>query len=215
MQGADRGAALTQRLLAFARRQELRPETVDLPRLVGGMEELLRRALGPAIEITTEFPADLPSGPRRSNQLELALLNLALNARDAMPDGGRSSSAGQCVASGFDSPQGLPAGHYVCLSVSDTGDGMDEATLKRATEPFFTTKGAGKGTGLGLSMVHGLAAQSGGAMRMTSRPGEGTTVELWLPVSDTAGAWPKRCRLARRSAMRAGHAASWWSTTIR
>jgi len=186
MQGADRGATLTKRMLAFARRQELRPETVDVPRLVSGMEELLRRTLGPAIEITTEYRADLPPIRVDPSQLELALLNLALNARDAMPYGGRLVIGGFCVASGFDSPQGLPAGHYVCLSVSDTGDGMDEVTLKRAAEPFFTTKGAGKGTGLGLSMVHGVAAQSGGAMRMTSKPGAGTTVELWLPVSDAA-----------------------------
>jgi signal transduction histidine kinase len=186
MQGADRGATLTKRMLAFARRQELRPETVDVPRLVNGMEELLRRTLGPAIEITTEYRPDLPSIRVDPGQLELALLNLALNARDAMPYGGRLVIGGYCVASGFDSPKGLPVGPYVCLSVSDTGDGMDETTLKRAAEPFFTTKGAGKGTGLGLSMVHGVAAQSGGAMRMTSKPGAGTTVELWLPVSDTA-----------------------------
>jgi signal transduction histidine kinase len=186
MQGADRGATLTKRMLAFARRQELRPETVDVPRLVNGMEELLRRTLGPAIEVTTEYRADLPPIRVDPGQLELALLNLALNARDAMPYGGRLVIGGYCVASGFDSPQGLPVGPYVCLSVSDTGDGMDETTLKRAAEPFFTTKGAGKGTGLGLSMVHGVAAQSGGAMRMTSKPGAGTTVELWLPVSDTA-----------------------------
>ena len=103
-----------------------------------------------------------------------------------MPHGGRLVIGGRCVASGADRPKELAAGRYVCLTVSDTGAGMDEATLKRAAEPFFTTKGAGKGTGLGLSMVHGVAAQSGGAMRMTSRPGEGTTVELWLPVSEAA-----------------------------
>ena len=110
MQGADRGATLTKRMLAFARRQELRPETVDVPRLVDGMEELLRRTLGPAIEITTEYRADLPSIRVDPSQLELALLNLALNARDAMPYGGRLVIGGYCVASGFDSPQGLPAG---------------------------------------------------------------------------------------------------------
>jgi CheY-like chemotaxis protein len=112
-----------------------------------------------------------------------------LNARDAMSHGGQMTIAGRSVTTGPDCPQELGAGHYVCITVSDTGSGMDAKTLQRAAEPFFTTKGAGKGTGLGLSMVHGLAAQSGGAMRMMSRPGEGTTVELWLPVSrDTAGA---------------------------
>ena len=188
VQGADRGATLTKRMLAFARRQELRPETVDVPRLVDGMGEMLRRTLGPAIQVVTAYRPDLPPIRVDPNQLELALLNLALNARDAMPYGGRVVIGGSCVVSGSDAPTGLEPGCYVCLTVSDTGAGMDAATLKRAAEPFFTTKGAGKGTGLGLSMVHGVAAQSGGAMRMTSQPGDGTTVELWLPLSETAPA---------------------------
>jgi signal transduction histidine kinase len=183
MQGAERGATLTRRMLAFARRQELRPASVDVPRLVAGMEELLRRTLGPAIEITAEYSPDLPRARVDPNQLELAVLNLALNARDAMPQGGRLIITGHCQTNGWNRPAELPPGRYVCLSVSDNGVGMDEATLKRATEPFFTTKGSVKGTGLGLSMVHGLAAQSEGAMRISSRRGMGTTVELWLPVS--------------------------------
>ncbi len=185
MQGADRGTTLTKRMLAFARRQELKPETVDIGRLFTGLEELLRRTLGPSIDIVTEFHDDLPPIRIDPNQLELALLNLALNARDAMPFGGRLA----VVASRMPAergPQGLNLGDYVCLSVIDSGAGMDASTAKRATEPFFTTKGAGKGTGLGLSMVDGLAAQSGGAMRITSRLGEGTTVALWLPVSERA-----------------------------
>ena len=186
MQGADRGATLTKRMLAFARRQELRPETVDVPRLIDGMEEMLRRTLGPGIQIITTYRPDLPPIRVDPNQLELALLNLALNARDAMPYGGRLVIGGTRITSETGVPKELEAGSYVCLTVSDSGAGMDEATLKRATEPFFTTKGAGKGTGLGLSMVHGVAAQSGGAMRITSRPGDGTTVELWLPLSETA-----------------------------
>jgi signal transduction histidine kinase len=186
MQGADRGATLTKHMLAFARRQELRPETVDVPRLVNGMEEMLRRTLGPGIQIVTTYRPDLPPIRVDPNQLELALLNLALNARDAMPYGGRLVIGGSCVASGADHPKDLEAGRYVCLTVSDSGAGMDEATLRRAADPFFTTKGVGKGTGLGLSMVQGVAAQSGGAMRITSTPGDGTTVELWLPLSDTA-----------------------------
>ncbi|MGC1411553.1 MAG: response regulator [Acetobacteraceae bacterium] len=185
MQGADRGATLTKRMLAFARRQELRPETVDVPRLIGGMEEMLRRTLGPGIQILMTYRPDLPPIRVDPNQLELALLNLALNARDAMPYGGRLVIGGTRITSEAGAPKELEAGSYVCLTVSDSGAGMDEATLKRATEPFFTTKGAGKGTGLGLSMVHGVAAQSGGSMRITSRPGDGTTVELWLPLSET------------------------------
>ncbi len=186
MQGADRGATLTKRMLAFARRQELRPETIDVPRLVDGMEEMLRRTLGPGIQIITAYRPALPSIRVDPNQLELALLNLALNARDAMPHGGRLVIGGSYMTSANDRPKELADGSYVCLTVSDTGAGMDEATLKRAAEPFFTTKGAGKGTGLGLSMVHGVAAQSGGVMRITSNPGDGTTVELWLPVAETA-----------------------------
>ena len=185
MQGAERGATLTKRMLAFARRQELRPETVDVPRLVDGMGEMLRRTLGPGIQVVTAYRPDLPPVRVDPNQLELAILNLALNARDAMPQGGRLVIGGSCVT-GANLPKDLAPGRYVCLTVSDTGAGMDEATLKRATEPFFTTKGAGKGTGLGLSMVHGVVAQSGGAMRITSQPGDGTTVELWLPLSETA-----------------------------
>jgi signal transduction histidine kinase len=185
VQGADRGATLTKRMLAFARRQELRPETVDVERLVESMEEMLRRTLGPSIQIITTYGAGLPAIRVDPNQLELALLNLALNARDAMPFGGRLSIGGR-LASKREYPSELAPGHYVCVTVSDTGAGMDEMTLKRATEPFFTTKGAGKGTGLGLSMVDGVAAQSGGLMRMVSRIGEGTAVELWLPVSESA-----------------------------
>jgi signal transduction histidine kinase len=183
IQGAERGATLTKRMLAFARRQELKPETVEIPNLVDSMVEMLRRSLGPGIQITTGFEADVPPTRVDPNQLELALLNLALNARDAMPLGGKLtiSAHRERVAAG-DVP-GLEPGEYVCITERDTGEGMDEVTLKRATEPFFTTKGAGRGTGLGLSMVDGLVAQSGGAMRITSRQGAGTTVELWLPVS--------------------------------
>jgi signal transduction histidine kinase len=184
LQAAERGATLTKRMLAFARRQELRPETIDVPKLVRGMEELLRRTLGATIEIVTEYPPDLPPVQVDPSQLELALLNLSLNARDAMPNGGRLGIVGRGVSADEARP-GLAPGRYVCITVSDTGIGMDEQTLKRAAEPFFTTKGAGKGTGLGLSMVHGLAAQSGGAMRLDSHPGAGTSVELWLPVSET------------------------------
>jgi signal transduction histidine kinase len=184
--GAERGATLTKRMLAFARRQDLKPEIVDLADLVANMTEMLVRSLGPTIQIETEFPPNLPPVEADPNQLELALLNLALNARDAMPLGGllKVSSFGQTVEAN-EIPH-LAPGEYVCLSVSDTGSGMDEATLKQAAEPFFTTKGLGKGTGLGLSMIDGLAAQSGGTMRLISEVGRGTTVEVWLPRSHQA-----------------------------
>ena len=183
IQGAERGASLTKRMLAFARRQELKPAIVNIASLVESMTEMLRRSLGPGVQITTSFPERLSRVKIDPNQFELAILNLALNARDAMPLGGslRITSSDEIVSPNDKS--GLDPGFYVRLSVSDTGSGMDEATLKRATEPFFTTKGVGKGTGLGLSMVHGLAAQSGGSMRLSSVPGRGTTVELWLAAA--------------------------------
>jgi signal transduction histidine kinase len=183
VKGAERGATLTKRMLAFARRQELKPETLEVVRLVGGMEEMLRRTLGPTIQITIDLRNDLPAIRVDPNQLELALLNLTLNARDAMPLGGQLEITARRMPAAH-GPQSLAPGDYVCVAVADSGTGMDEATAKRATEPFFTTKGAGKGTGLGLSMVHGLAAQSGGAMRIKSRVGRGTTVELWLPTAE-------------------------------
>jgi signal transduction histidine kinase len=183
IQAAERGTTLTKRMLAFARRQELRPETVDITQLINGMGEMLRRSLGPTIEIRMEFEDSLALVRVDPNQLELALLNLALNGRDAMPHGGRLSMAARRRRVDGGNPLNLTAGEYVCVVVTDTGVGMDETTLNRAPEPFFTTKGVGKGTGLGLSMVYGLAAQSGGAARIASRVGVGTAVELWLPVS--------------------------------
>jgi signal transduction histidine kinase len=184
IEGAERGAALTQRMLAFARRQELRPEIADLAELVGGTIEMLRRSVGPTIKVTTELQPDLAPVRIDPNQLELALLNLAVNARDAMPDGGdlKIMAHAERVAAG--GAPGVDPGDYIVIQVGDTGCGMDEATLKRAAEPFFTTKDMGRGTGLGLSMVDGLAGQSGGAMRIRSRPGVGTDVELWLPASE-------------------------------
>ena len=184
IQGAERGATLTKRMLAFARRQELRPATVNVPKLVDSMVEMLGRSLGPGIEITTEFENHVPATRVDPNQLELALLNLALNARDAMPGGGRLTISARGERVGPGAIPGLAVGDYVCIAERDTGVGMDEATLKRATEPFFTTKGVGRGTGLGLSMVDGLVAQSGGAMRISSKVGTGTSIELWLPVSE-------------------------------
>jgi signal transduction histidine kinase len=181
--GAERGATLTKRMLAFARRQELKPEVIDVAELVGNMAEMLARSLGPTIQIETGFPSSLPPVEADPNQLELALLNLALNARDAMPLGGQLKISSRSETVAANNIPRLGPGEYVCLSVSDTGSGMDEVTLKQAAEPFFTTKGLGKGTGLGLSMIDGLAAQSGGTMRLISQIGQGTTVEVWLPKS--------------------------------
>jgi CheY-like chemotaxis protein len=183
VQGAERGAALTQRMLAFARKQELKLEAVELPGLMRSMVALLRPSLGPGIEVDIQLPASLPPVRSDAAQLEVALLNLAVNARDAMGDSGRILISAEPTK--IDRPQlpGLPAGGYVRLVVRDTGEGMDEETLAKAAEPFFTTKGVGKGTGLGLAMVHGVAAQSGGQLVLRSRKGEWTAAELWLPVA--------------------------------
>jgi PAS domain S-box-containing protein len=183
VQGAKRGSSLTQRMLAFARRQELKQETVDLASLVNNMMQLLERSLGPTINIETRFPREMLLVRTDANQLETALLNLAINGRDAMSDGGTLtiSAAEESITAVH--PTNLPPGQYACLAVSDTGHGMDEATLARAAEPFFTTKGIGKGTGLGLSMVDGLTGQSGGKLMVHSVLGRGTTIELWLPIA--------------------------------
>jgi len=181
VKGAERGAVLTQRMLAFARRQDLKTERVEIPMLVRGMAELIQRSLGPAIAIETRFPLSLGAVSADANQLEMALLNLVVNARDAMPDGGQISIVAQdrIVAAG----DRLDPGRYVILSITDTGTGMDAATLDKAMEPFFTTKGVGKGTGLGLPMVHGLAEQLGGRFVLESESGKGTTASLWLPAA--------------------------------
>lgn len=184
MDAARRGVSLTRRMLAFARRQDLAITHVDVGMLVNGMSDLMERSIGPGIAIENEIPLNLPQVRVDANQLDNALLNLVLNARDAMPRGGfiRISARLETAATG--GPNDLAAGAYVCLSVTDTGHGMDAATLDRAAEPFFTTKGVGKGTGLGLSMVHGMLAQLGGRMILKSQVGEGTTAELWLPVAN-------------------------------
>lgn len=186
IKGAERGRSLTQRMLAFARRQELAPEPLDLNSLFDGMSELLERALGPSINIQTRFPLTLPPLIADPNQLELAILNLAVNARDAMNGEGDLviSASRETVATA--SQSWMAPGEYVCLRVTDTGTGMDEETLRRATEPFFTTKGVGKGTGLGLSMTHGMAKQLGGDFLLHSIEGEGTTAEIWLPASSAS-----------------------------
>lgn len=184
LQATERGGALVQRLLAFARKQRLQPQSVDLTGLVAGLEDLLRRTLASHTRLTITSAADLAAALVDANQLELAILNVTINARDAMPGGGALHIDLRNRRTGSNSPPDLPTGDYVVISISDTGTGMDEATLARAFEPFFTTKLTEGGSGLGLPMVHGFAAQSGGAVQIRSKPGEGTTVELWLPRAD-------------------------------
>jgi len=158
--------------------------------LIDGIVDLIRRSLGPSIRVVLDVPRHLSRARVDPNQLELALLNLAINARDAMPGGGTLTLTVSDDVAGDRHPLGLKPGGYVRLVASDTGVGMDRATLARATEPFFSTKGVGKGTGLGLSMIHGLAAQSGGTLSLSSAPGAGTSVELWLPATDEPAADP-------------------------
>jgi PAS domain S-box-containing protein len=191
LQGAQRGAALTQRMLAFARRQELKLQTINVTELVNGMTELLQSSLGSSVHIETHFSIGLPKVSADANQLELAILNLTMNARDAMPKGGTIVIAAR-ERTVHDEP-GLKPGRYVCVAVKDTGTGMDEETVRRATEPFYTTKGVGKGTGLGLPMVLGMTEQSGGKLYLKSKPGEGTTVELCLPVAASEEDEKKEC----------------------
>ncbi len=185
MQSAERAKTLVARLLSFARRQTLAPQPVDPATLLAGVRDLISHSVGPAIQVNIDIPDNMPPALVDPHQLELALLNLAVNARDAMENGGTLTITVQTDE--FLTPNaGLERGRYVRLQVTDTGHGMDEATLARAVEPFFSTKDIGKGTGLGLSMVHGLALQSGGAFRLSSVVGGGTTATLWLPVALSA-----------------------------
>jgi PAS domain S-box-containing protein len=187
IQGAERGATLTKRLLAFARRQELKLEAIELQTLIPDMVDFLRQSVGPSIEIVVDIGDDVAPIIIDANQFELALMNLAVNARDAMPKGGLLTIAARNATTDRSKlPISIPQGEYVRLTVADTGEGMDEATRAKAMEPFFTTKGIGKGTGLGLSMVHGLTAQSGGAMDIASEVGRGTVITLWLPRASGA-----------------------------
>jgi CheY-like chemotaxis protein len=181
---AQRAAALTARLLAFGRRQSLDLLATDVNRLVQGMEDLLHRTLGEHVEIETHLAADLWLATSDTGQLENALLNLCINARDAMPDGGKLTieTANTHLDAHYASTRAeVTAGDYVVLSVSDTGTGMAAATIDKVFEPFFTTKPIGQGTGLGLSMIYGFARQAGGHVRIYSELGVGTTVKLYMP----------------------------------
>ena len=182
--GAERAAVLTQRLLAFSRRQPLAPKPIDPNKLIAGMSELLHRTLGEQVEVETVRASGLWRVEADPNQLENAILNLAVNARDAMPRGGKLTieTANTHLDRAYVAQNAeVTPGQYVVICVSDTGSGMDEETASRAFEPFFTTKEVGKGTGLGLSMVYGFVKQSGGHLKIYSEPGEGTTVKIYLP----------------------------------
>lgn len=183
-QGATRrAAALTHRLLAFSRRQNLAPKPTDVNRLVAGMQDMIQRTVGPAIPVQVVGASGLWPALVDTSQLENALLNLCLNARDAMPNGGQITieTANKWLDEQAARQQGVPKGQYLSLCVTDTGSGMSAETISRAFEPFYTTKPLGQGTGLGLSMIYGFAQQSGGQVRIYSELGQGTTVCIYLP----------------------------------
>ncbi len=185
-QSAERARALIGRLLTFARKQSLAPRPFDAAALVSGLRELIERSLGQAFQLHLEVAPGLPAAMADPNQMELALLNLAVNGRDAMQDAGRHDGQLTIEVREDRTPPptlGLPQAAYIRFAVTDSGIGMDAATLKRAVEPFFSTKAVGRGTGLGLATVHGLALQSGGALHLESEPGTGTTASIWLPVT--------------------------------
>jgi nitrogen-specific signal transduction histidine kinase len=192
IQGVRRAATLTQRLLAFARQQALSPQPVDANRLVANLSEMLQRTLGETVVLETVQAAGLWRTFADVNQLENALLNLAVNARDAMPDGGRmvietaNAHLDDAYVAGLTEP--VEPGQYVMIAVADTGAGIPADVVERVFEPFFTTKAVGKGTGLGLSQVYGFVRQSAGHVKIYSEPGEGTTVKIYLPRYTGGGA---------------------------
>jgi len=186
LQAADRAKTLLQRLLGFARRQALQTQAVDIRGLLSGMRDLISSSVGPTVDVHLRCDLELPSALIDPNQLELAILNLSVNARDAMPNGGPLTILAEQIAIGPRSTPKMKPGLYVRVSVIDAGFGMEPETLARAVEPFYSTKEFGRGTGLGLSMVHGLAAQLGGGFELSSAPGEGTRVDLYLPVAEDA-----------------------------
>jgi signal transduction histidine kinase len=182
-QAVERGAKLTAQLLAFSRSQNLDLRPTDINELLAAMRELLGLSLGPTVRVLTEFSPDVPKATADANQLELAVLNLCINARDAMPSGGAVTLSTSVRES---QESDLPGGRYIVISVKDTGTGISPETLSKVFNPFFTTKPVGKGTGLGLSQVYGIARQSGGTARISSQEGQGTVVEIWLAPADPA-----------------------------
>jgi PAS domain S-box-containing protein len=188
LQSAQRAKVLVQRLLAFARRQPLQSSPIDVGALIKGLADLINSTVGPQIVLNIDVAEDLPSAEADPNQLEMAVLNLVVNARDAMDGPGTISLSVTAEVLNDGEVSNLKSGRYLRLLVADTGHGMDDVTLSRAIEPFFSTKGVGQGTGLGLSMAHGLAAQLGGALTIASQAGKGTRVSIWLPESDASPA---------------------------
>ncbi|HET7316403.1 MAG TPA: response regulator [Sphingomicrobium sp.] len=188
IRAADQGSDLVRRLLAFSRQQQLEPAALDLEDIHHGVDELLTHTLGGLVELDWQIPADSWRPFADQSQLELALMNLVINARDAMPEGGTISVVAENRTIGDDSPLPLSEGDYSVISVIDRGCGIPSDMLDKVLEPFFTTKEVGKGTGLGLSMVYGFAKQSRGTLRLASRIGEGTRAELWLPRSSAGAA---------------------------
>jgi PAS domain S-box-containing protein len=182
LEAAERGAKLTGQLLAFSRAQRIEMKPLKVTELIDGMRDLLASTLGPMVQLRFDLPEQNPAVLSDSTQLEMAVLNMAINARDAMSQGGELSIRSRRYQTDGDGE--LQAGEYIELSVSDTGIGMDSDVAARALDPFFTTKGVGKGTGLGLSQVYGIARQSGGTVRIESKLGVGTTVRIYLPVTD-------------------------------
>jgi len=206
LEGVQRAVSLTSRLLAFSRQQPLAPKTLDANKLVSGICELLRRTLGESVSLETVLAAGIWRTEADPNQLEIAILNLAVNARDAMPGGGKLTiETGNChldkaYVSGLSEP--VADGQYVMIAVADTGSGMDRETLERAFDPFYTTKEIGKGTGLGLSQVYGFVRQTAGHVKIYSEPGQGTTVKIYLPRCVAEGDGPDN-QSASREAVRA------------
>ena len=192
LEASERARILVSRLLVFARRHDLKASPVEIANLAAGMLDMVRRTIGPRVQIELDFAKNMPPAYVDPHQLELAILNLCVNARDAMPNGGKITIAGNYFSKASHILTNLPGDECIRLCVTDTGHGMDPDVARRAIEPFFTTKGVGKGTGLGLSMVHGLALQSGGAFFIDSELGAGTKVTLTLPVAaETAVADPE------------------------
>ncbi len=206
LEATRRAATLTQRLLAFARRQRLEPKPVDPDSLVAGIADLIRRTMGPGIVVELRLRDGAGYVFCDPNELESALLNLCINARDAMPSGGRlmiGTSDAQLTQADVAGQDGTSPGNYVVVSIADTGVGMSDDVLQRAFEPFFTTKPQGQGTGLGLSQVYGFVRQSGGLVQIDSAPGQGTTVHLLLPLHE-GGAKPAAALLGAPQPSHAG-----------
>jgi signal transduction histidine kinase/CheY-like chemotaxis protein len=205
LESAERARTLVHRLLAFARRQPLQAVAVDVGGLVEGMADLIVSAVGPTVQVTLHVANQRLMAKADRHQLEMAILNLAVNARDAMDGSGELTISVDGERIEGAQPQGLNPGHYVRLCISDTGKGMDETTRARAIEPFFSTKGVGQGTGLGLSMAHGLALQLGGALTIESKPGEGARIKIWLPQTLESEITNDRSAQIVVSPPRAGH----------